>query len=299
MLSAWVADLSEDRPSALENISKAVSLFQKAGDKDLWRQALSFKANLQHRRGLYEDSIVTYQELLELAGGPQGDLIRATCLSEIALLNYKMGRDKDVVAFAQEALAIFRSNDAAKGEADCLKILGNQASGRGGSKDALDFYDRAAAKYREAGDVHGQANCLYNIGIALQSEHRYDEAIASLQEAVGAYTRSASVGGVGIANMELGHTYLLAGDIPKAMATLELAESLLRREQDLCRLAETEGYFVDLNMTQGDRRAAMARCNEAIRLYEQAGLEDRVARERKRLQAISSGPENTLQEKTR
>ena len=153
----------------------------------------------------------------------------------------------------------------------------------------MTFYKQAAAKYEEAGDLHGQANCLFNMGVSLQATRDFGPAIATLQEAVGAYTRSASVTGVGIANMALGRTYLLSGNLPKAEAALDLAKSLLAKSQDLCRLAETEGALADLKVAQGDRPAALAHHEAAIRLYEQAGLRGRAAGEKERLQKTQAG----------
>jgi tetratricopeptide (TPR) repeat protein len=292
--SALLADATEDLPAALERAAKAVGLFNEAGEKEMARQAMFFRASLQHRRGMYADSLRTYSDIRKLADGPDGELIKAECLAEIALLNYKMGRTNAVAADAQQALKVFEARHYTKGAADCLKILGNQAGGDGRPSDAIDFYERAAARYKEAGDVHGQANCLYNMGITLQGTREYDKAIARLQDAVGAYTRSASVTGVGIANAELGRTYFLSGDLPKAEATLDLARSLLSKSQDLCRLAETEGYLADLKVSQGIRQQAIAHHQTAIRLYEQAKLGDRVRREEQRLQKAQSLSESPV-----
>ena len=286
--AAVLANMVEDLPAELDAISKAVGLFKEAGEKDLLRQAMMYRANLQHMRGMYADSVRAYKELLALADGSHEEQIKAECLSEIAMLNYKMGKTNDVVSFAQQALTICQSNHFMSCEADCLKILGNQAGGDGRAKDAMQFYEQAAIKYKDAGDAHGQANCLYNMGVCLQGQKKYADAVSSLQEAVGAYTRSASVTGVGIANMELGRTYLLMGELSKSEASLGQAQTLLARSQDLCRQAETEGYFADLKVAQGDKQSAVAHHKVAIKLYEQAKLEDRTEREMNRLRKVQS-----------
>jgi tetratricopeptide (TPR) repeat protein len=287
--SAILADMSEDLPSALHAIAKAVTLFRAAANLDALRQALLFKANLLHRRGRYADSLDIYTELLALANDPGADLLKGECFSEIALLKYKMGQTNDVARLALQALQLFQTNHNAKGEADCLKILGNQASADN-PEQAMHFYEQAAAKYKDAGDVHGQANCLFNMGLSLLGQKAYDKAVSSLQDAVEAYTRSASVTGVGIANTALGRTYFLMGSFSKSEAALEQAISLLKKSQDLCRLAEAESDLADLKNAQSDNSAAIIHRNTAIRLYEESGLKDKAAQERKRLQKMPSPP---------
>lgn len=284
-LSAMLADISQDLPAALASITKAEALFLEIGDQDRQWRCLLFRANLLHRRGKYGESVEAYTALLDIATGPQADLIRGECLAEIALLSCKMGRTNEVPRLAQQALKLAQSNHNAKCEADCYKILGNQATASGQQKEAMRYYEEAVAKYKEVGDIHGQANCLYNIGISLQEQKEYNKAILCFQNAIAIFTSSSSVGGVGIANMQLGRTYYLMGYFPKAEAALDLAKVMLTKCQDLARLAETESYLADLKAAQQDNPASLDHRNAAARLYDQAGLKDRAAQELRKTQS--------------
>lgn len=288
---AAAAKQGQDLPDAITKTSKAIELFTAGDERELLTDALFYLGSIQHQRGTYGDSLATFEKVLGIVQGPHRDVMRAEALAETAMLQCKLGRNDEVRAPAEEALRLFQSNHVAKGEADCLKILGNQALGESRPEDALHLFEQAANRYRDAGSLHGQGNCCFNSGLACQELKHYDAAITNFQEAVALFTRSASMGGVGIANMQLGRTYLFTRDLAKAEAALELARSLLVKSQDLARLAETDHYLAELRVAQGRVKDALACHASAIAFYEKAGLPDQVKREKDALRKAQSPPE--------
>ncbi len=288
ILCALHEDAHERLAEALTHIRAAAVILETAGAAETTKQCFSVKANIEHRRGLYADSIKTYGKLLALCEGGEDDLLKAHSIEEIALLQYKMGQAGDGEKKAQEALAIFERNHHHKGIADCLKLLGNLAASKGRSEEAVGYSQRALESYAAARDVHGQANCQYNLGLSYRAMKQYDKSVLSFQEAIASYTRSSSVTGVGIANMELGNTYLTMDDLAKAEASLLLARSLLATGGNIARLAQTDESLGRLRLAQGKKEEAATHYEEAITHHESVNMLDDAKRVRQTLNSIRS-----------
>jgi tetratricopeptide (TPR) repeat protein len=297
MFYALYEDENRNLAEGLSRVDSALQVFEALDSKDWMMKCLSLKGSMEHRRGAYPAGIATFERLQKLARGNDGDLLRAHCMEEIATMRYKMGQLEDGEQQANKALAIFEKANSNEGIADCLKLLGNLAGEQNMTDESIRYYVRAAERYKEANDIHGQANCLYNIGIAWRVLKDYDKSILSLQEAVGCFTQSSSVGGVGIANMEMGNTYLMMGEISKSESALLLAESLLKRCGDVARLAQLEEYLAKLKIRQGKRTDATAYYRMAIGHYDSMKLTNDTARVRETLRKHeetggANGPEN-------
>jgi tetratricopeptide (TPR) repeat protein len=254
---------------AIERISEAIEILKNGHNEELLKECLSLKANLQHRRGNYRASAMTHAELLKLATGEDDKLLWANSMCQMAQLHYKLGSPGDWKQALKVALAVFEKHEYPKGIADCLKALGHAASLEGDKKRAEKYYLEASEKYKEAGDAHGQANCLYNLGVLFQGQELFEKSIAYLQEAVAAYTRSSSLTGVGIANMEIGHSYFSSGDLAKAETHLVTAQKLLTQSGNLRRLAQTEDYLGNVKEAQGEIQESIQHRRKSVAHYEE------------------------------
>jgi tetratricopeptide (TPR) repeat protein len=270
---ARVLDARSMLEESVERLSEAVDILTTADDEDMLKECLQFKANVEHRRGDYGASLKTHTRLLDLASTKTDELIRAHAMYEIAMLHYKMGHAGNGIKELKDALAVFERREQPQGMADCLKALGNAESARGDKRSAETYYRRAREGYKKAGASHGEANCLYNLGILFREQRRFEASIASLQEAVAAYTESSSVTGVGMAKMEMGHTYFLNGNRNEAETHLLKAEKLLKRSGNMRRLALAEEYMAELQREQGAISEAIRYLKSAVSHYEAVDLQ--------------------------
>ena len=278
---------------AIGHVSKAVKILGNEDDKDMLKECLSLKANLEHRRGDYRASMNTQKELLRLSSAKGDELLRAHSMYEIALLHYKLGYPKKGIQDFKDALAVFEMRGHQKGMGDCLKALGNAASAEGDKKNAESYYLRASEEYRKANATHGEANCLFNLGILFRDQRLFDKSIDSLQEAIAAYTQSSSVTGVGIANMEMGRTYFMRGNNAKAETHFVTAQKLLTRSRNFRRLAQAEEYLAELKEAQGAMTEVIQYRESAVSHYEKVNLPADAARVRKLLNAsVAQNPNN-------
>jgi tetratricopeptide (TPR) repeat protein len=88
-----------------------------------------------------------------------------------------------------------------------------------------------------------------------------------LQKASFFYTKSGSAVGTGIAQMELGNVYYLQKQYSKAESCLEQAEFLLKKGNDIFRLAQTFEYMGDLKAAQDKDEQAGEYYKRSIQNY--------------------------------
>ena len=251
-------------------INSALKLFRLNDIKEhpLLLKCLMFKANLDHRRGDYTESLKAYKMLLLLLNDATDELDRAGALQQISMLYCKMHHAEKGEGALKEALDIFEKLGNSKGTATCLKTQGNNISSKGDHIGAMNLYKLAIEKYRLTGDVHGEANCYYNLGLQYQITKQFDKAIDSLQDAIVGFTKSSSVGGVGIANMHMGYTFYLSGHYDKAETHLLSSLKLLKSGGNIIRIAQAEEYLGKLMEAQGDSSKALSYRQAAISHYE-------------------------------
>jgi len=286
LLYALFEDSNRNLVDALTRVNAALAVFEKAKAEPWIKESLWLKGGLEHRRGALPDAVKTFDRLEKLAAGKDAAVLKAHCMEEIATIRYKMGQSDRGEERAKRALAIYEEHGEDQGIADCLKLLGNLTSGQGKHVEAIAYYRRSAEKYKEVNNIHGQANCQYNTGICYRQLERYGESVSALQEAIAAYTQSSSVTGVGIANMELGRTYLGMGDLAKSEAALVLAANLLTKSQDLWRLGQTEEVLAELRLAQGRKADAARHYRNSIEHHEAVKMTAEAKRIRGRLEKL-------------
>lgn len=276
-------DFRDNFQEALEYFDKGIMLLQSELEEPaLLKEFLRAQADLLYGRGEYERSREVYHSLLARLSGEEDELLKANVLCDVAMLCYYLDEHEQGVEGLHEALAIYQKRQYSKGIADCYKIFGTVAGARKDYEGSEGYYLQALEEYRQAGDSHGQANCLYNLGVRFRDQKVFDKSIEFLQEAVGAYTFSSSPVGVGIANMEMGYTYLLNGEYDKSETHLGTAYKVLERTDSIRRLAQTEEYFCELYTAVGKAAQANEYCQRAIDHYSEVNLPNDVVRMRGR-----------------
>lgn len=129
-------------------------------------------------------------------------------------------------------LALMRALTDAAGEAEALNLLGNALDNRGRHDEALAAHGQCQALREAAGHLDGVAGSLGNRANTLRALGRWAEARQAGEDALRLARRAGQVRAVAYAQVGLGLTELMAGELVAAVGHLELAFAAAARTED-------------------------------------------------------------------
>lgn len=285
LTKASIHDETNNMIEAIDILNKAADCYRKNNDVNSLKICFPAIGSMEYRYGRFEKSLTAYKEALKLCEDTNDTLMKADTLFEIGEVYYRMSDMPNAKKAAEQAKIIFEKSENTKGLADCLKLLGNTCLTDDNDK-AKKYYIEACKLYEETNDHHGLANCYFNVGLVSSRQKKYSDSIDYLTRALRAYTKSGSIEGAGIANMELGRCYFLMKDYDKAEITLSQAEQFLGGLSQF-RLAQTKDYQGDLYAAQGKLQQASDCYKMSAELYKITGLDRDMAIEEEKIRNLN------------
>lgn len=212
--------------AGIENLGKALALYDELGDKLGRAQVLSRHGAIIFATGDYEETARTWSAALKLfreVGDRRGE---ADTLGHIGVLEYETGRIADALASQSAARDMCADLDDPLGHANALCFLGEIQRDRGHYDEAIELIGLAVEIYRDIGDSWNVAGARYFLGAALRADRKFDEASAELDAALEAYRGAGDIfDEAGVLN-QFGMLQTATGDHPAAAVSLEAALEL-------------------------------------------------------------------------
>jgi len=158
--------------------------------------------------------------------------VRASLLTEAAVILWLLGRYEESEARARRGLALAELAGDAALAADALVRLGLALYRRGQLAGAREAYEEAGARFRRLGDAHKAGAVSNNLGLLCKDKGEREAARTYYESAVAVARRHAPAGVLGTRLLNLGVLELKAGLWKRADATLAEARELFVEAQD-------------------------------------------------------------------
>ena len=158
--------------------------------------------------------------------------IRATLLTEAAIILWLLGRYEESEARARRGLVLAELAGDAALAADALVRLGLALFRRGQLDGAREAYEEAGARFRRLGDAHKAGTVSNNLGLVCKDKGEWEAARTYYENAVAAARRHAPPGVLGMRLLNLGVLELKLGLWNRAGASLAEARELFVEAQD-------------------------------------------------------------------
>ncbi len=219
------------RAGALEAYTKALPLYQAAGDRvgeagillgigDLYTLAGDHQSALEH----YLRALPIHQEI----GNPSLTMVSLGC-----------------VATAYAAIS--------------------------DSQNALAYYEQALPLRREMGDRAGEASTLSGIGLAQKRLGRYQAALDTYAEALLVWQELGSRSWEAMVTSSMGDIYSVQFDYPRARSSYEQALSIYRAQQDRANEALTLHALAGVYFDLANYAQALALYGQALAIRQELG----------------------------
>ncbi|OKI85251.1 AfsR/SARP family transcriptional regulator [Micromonospora sp. CB01531] len=162
-------------------------------------------------------------------------------------IRYSQGHHEQALKLYEEAFDLFIRADHRQGQAYALQGQGFCQTGFGNHEEAIRLLRQAAAIFDDAHNDFARGTTWDWIGVAFQRLGRYGESIESFQRAVRIYQACDAKFDQVEANIDLGKSFLLAGDPASARQAWQVALAICT-ELDLVEFgAEVRKHLAQLN----------------------------------------------------
>lgn len=319
VMTAQHAQRNGDVVAALSSIQKALGLAEKEGNDLIRGECLRWRSEIEQRKGNIAQAISDLKSAAATftAGKAMGRAVitlhdKSTleensgdpAAAEISLLDAEKLAVREGLIDEQTLVAcglvrhyiVFRKLELAKSAleraeslkptTEHLKASVLMARARfSGAKDEVDVaekaYRQAQAKLVSIGELHEAANAYFNLAAILGRAGRYADAEIQFDGAVTNFTRSSSLGGLGMTLSLRAWHLIQQGKLDTAEPILQMADSALRAENYVTRLADNEFWTAHFWSKRKSPGKAHDSAERAASIFEKMGQLDRAAEVRK------------------
>ncbi|SEU30163.1 AfsR/SARP family transcriptional regulator [Nonomuraea wenchangensis] len=182
------AHIGADRlGEGLENLNRALELFEQAGDRSGQAQVHHTVAWVWSVRGQPERGLEHARAALRIQHDA-GDLVwEANALSALGWIHLQLGEHETARELCEQALTLFRHHHDESGEAATLDTLGGLALRQGAHERALDLYEQCLAVRAGNGNAFQAADTLVGLGDTHHALGQTERAHAAWSEALALY----------------------------------------------------------------------------------------------------------------
>ncbi len=229
------------------------------GDKKGLAFALRSLAGARHYLGRPDDAIVLLDRTWELLGDLGLHYEQAHVLSGLGSIHGRQHHYAESAAHHARAFKLYSAAEDQQGQANSLQGIAWARSQLGAHTEAVALARKAMTLFREVDDSNGEANCWVVLADSHRLRGQFDKAVAYRQRAIELFRRANIPVYEAEELMELGDTFLEAGDRVgartawlRALAILEelrlpavrlVADRLLRIEHDAYDGAEARADY--------------------------------------------------------
>lgn len=219
---------------ALEAYAVATDAFRSAELPHMEAMALRHIGDIYLSNNQYEETILYYEQALELTNVVDGEEeeavaeLRATVLFRLGVAMRLLGQYEDARGYYEQALETYRALDDKVWEGELLNHLGIVYRSLGQYDDALDYYEQSLRIRREIGDRRGEGSTLSNMGAVYYLRGQYEAALDTYDQALRIRRSVEDRAGEGTTLGNMGEAYRAQGQYEEALTLLEQALEIHR-----------------------------------------------------------------------
>ena len=217
----------------------------------------------------YESALSIFREKKNRRG-------ESVTLFILGLIYHRKGNTTRALEYYEQALPLHRAEGDRYGEARTLNAMGGVCDMQSKPQEAIAFYEQAIKGWEATGDPAQKGNTLNNLGKLYDDFGQWQKALEHYGLALAGFEKgeAGDSGGRQIASIKrmravvlynIGYTYIVFGDWPKAMdylrRSLELREDPSGRGITLTQMGYAE-------VLSGEPLSALDHCRQALTLLE-------------------------------
>lgn len=238
----------------------------------LWLEqgtTLSAAGHVEHAVGVLELGVA--------AAVARGEAPPSELLARLARAELMCGRNEDALKHALDAQAGFEEAGDQRALSGTMRLLGDVYTTLGRPDAAVQTLERGLELAERVGNVEELGGCLINLGLAKLAREEYEDAIACNERAIVEFERIGHGSGRALGYSNLAWVLANKGDYDEAERTcataIEVAEAIGHRLVT----AETTDTLAFVSLRRGDFADAVARAEEAARLFLELGASPKAA----------------------
>ncbi len=266
--TAQVQSYMQDKPlPALENLKKAIALYQEIGATKDAADRLIDLADIYNAQGNNEEALKLYRQALQDERDAGDQNREALCLNNIAGISLSQGDTESAFTYYQQALQLGEKIGSPQRISDPLQGLGEAYTAAGQFDEALTSLKRAQDTCRSNGNAACVAQTQRQIGVVLGYEARFGAAVDSLQQSVKGYTALKDKNSaMGSALQELAEALARSGRGDEGTPYLDQADTVARDLNDQELASQILGTRGEIALLRGDAAAAAPFLQRALPL---------------------------------
>ncbi len=267
-----LVDLRQGRyQQAASLLTKALTLYQQAGNRTGQARALGNLGIVEFQLGRYEQAIDYQQQALVLYRQIRDRAGKARTLNNLGLVDLRQGRYEQATGYLRQSLDLGRRTGNQATEARALNNLGLVDLQQGRYDQAAGHLRQSLDLCRQTGDMAGEAEALTSLGTLDLRQDRYDQASGHLRRALGLFRDIGDRSGEAKALTGLGSISLAAGRAARARAQCATALDLASQIGDKYEKARAAAGLARSCQAVGDSVQADGHWRQALALYASLG----------------------------
>lgn len=144
---------------------EAARLYQAAGDRARWANAVRVLASIAQERGQLEEACIGYREAIRLHGDERSD-VALYCFRDLAGIASREGRLDEAEAGFKTTMKGFADLKLRNNVADCVIGLAEVCQKRGDFLTERRLYKQALREFRKVDDTFGIHGCFWRLSDA-------------------------------------------------------------------------------------------------------------------------------------
>jgi tetratricopeptide (TPR) repeat protein len=283
----------------------ALKAARQAGDEGAAANALHSLGEVGNQRGRFKESVVRFEQALDLFGALQDRRGEAWTLVGLGDAYLEQSRLTYAEAEFEQALRLFQGLGDQRGEGWALAGLGivRRAQGRFGNarvcleqalamlrargllyrdqgqlEEAVVWFERARPIFQQFGDHQGQTYVLLNIGYLYRQQNRLEEALPYLEESLVGFRQLGDRTGEAWTLFSLGIICHARGRLDEASDYFRGSQGLFRSLADRRGQARALAGMGDVERERGRVEDALDLLNRALPMLREIGSEIELAK---------------------
>lgn len=264
-----------DYEGALDDLRRALSLLERAGDPRGRADVLNGIGNVHWRRGQYPDAMRCHLRALETQRAEGDRLGEGMSLNALGNVSYHLGDYGQALDYYQASLKVREEIGDRVGVAYCLNNIGNIHGQLGESRRALEHMLQALA-IKEGADPQAAGISMLNVGSAYADLGDDARALEYMERAAVRLRETGARDAEATCLRDVGRVHERRGDVGPALdcyrASLEITRALGARVSE----AETLIRLGALRVRTGEPDAGLADLHEALEMVSELGARPQV-----------------------
>jgi CHAT domain-containing protein len=254
---------ADSRRAAIEKYKRALSLFEKAGERSGQAFTLYTLGFAHAELGEFRLTLEYTGQALPLFRALGDDTMEGFALNLIGSADDFLGELPKALEYLNQALVVFKKQANHASEASVLNNIGRISYQNSDWQKALENYSQALALFRLIKDRNREAIALHNIGVTYYSLGEQEKALDYFQQALALGRAVGDKRREALALSEIGYVWGSSGEPQKALDYYNQALALSQAAGDRAGQATTLDFM-------GIAYAALGETEKALNYHQQA-----------------------------